>query len=76
MAPKISKLGMIEYSSKMKFFSIGPTPNSQSITCYKFWNQIQFESSMNFKGVQTFLENLINSLKFHLQMIYLNMNLY
>jgi hypothetical protein len=30
---------------------------------------------LNFKGVQTFLKNLINSLKFHHHMIYLNVNL-
>jgi hypothetical protein len=26
------------------------------IASYKFWNKFKFESSLNFKGVQTFLE--------------------
>jgi hypothetical protein len=30
--------------------------NSQQKSCYKFWNRFKFESSMNFKGVQTFWE--------------------
>jgi hypothetical protein len=38
--------------------------------------QIQFSIFLNFEGVQTFLENLINSLKFHLYTLYLNMNLH
>jgi hypothetical protein len=37
-------------------FSIGPTSNYHCISCYKFWIEVQFESSMNFKGVQTLWE--------------------
>jgi hypothetical protein len=37
-------------------FSIVSTSNSQQNSCHKFWNRIQFESSMNFKGVQTLWE--------------------
>jgi hypothetical protein len=33
------------------------TSNSPRIACYKFWNQFEFESSLNFKGIQTFLKN-------------------
>jgi hypothetical protein len=31
---------------------------------------------LNFKGVKPFWKNLINSKKFNIHMIYLNMNLY
>jgi hypothetical protein len=34
----------------------GPTRSSLRISSYKFWNKFKFESSLNFKGVQTFLE--------------------
>jgi hypothetical protein len=33
-----------------------PTSNSVKIASYKFWNKFKFESSFNFKRVQTFLE--------------------
>jgi hypothetical protein len=36
-------------------FLFGTTANSQSIACYNFWNKFEFESSLNFKGIQTFL---------------------
>jgi hypothetical protein len=39
-----------------KTFSIGSNSNSQHNPCYKFWNIFKFESSMNFKGVQTLWE--------------------
>jgi hypothetical protein len=42
---------------------------------YKFWKKIKFESSLNLKGYKTFYINLINFLKFHIHMIYFNMNL-
>jgi hypothetical protein len=34
----------------------GPTRSSLRISSYKFWNKFKFESSLNFKGVQIFLE--------------------
>jgi hypothetical protein len=34
----------------------GPTSKSNGISCYKFWNKFKFESYLNFKGVQNFLE--------------------
>jgi hypothetical protein len=34
-----------------------PTRSSLRISSYKFWNKFKFESSLNFKGVQIFLEN-------------------
>jgi hypothetical protein len=37
--------------------------------------QNQFEFSLNFKEIQTFKENPINSPKFSLHMIFMNMNL-
>jgi hypothetical protein len=42
----------------------GPTLKSHWIASYKFWNKFKFEYSLNFKRVQTFWKNLINSLKF------------
>jgi hypothetical protein len=41
----------------------------------KCLNQFQFESSLNFKGVETFGENLVNSLKIYLDLIFTNVNL-
>jgi hypothetical protein len=35
-------------------FIFGSTSNSLSISSYNFWNKFKFESSLNFKGVQTF----------------------
>jgi hypothetical protein len=32
------------------------TSKCHRIECYKFWNKFKFESSLNFKGVQTFLK--------------------
>jgi hypothetical protein len=32
-----------------------PTSKSQRIASYKFWDKFKFESSLNFKGIQTFL---------------------
>jgi hypothetical protein len=51
---------------KLKWGKIpfGPTSKSLSILNYKFQEQIQFETCLNFKWVQTFCKNLINSLKF------------
>jgi hypothetical protein len=37
-------------------FIFGPTSKSLWISNYKFCNQIKFEYSWNFKGVQTFWE--------------------
>jgi hypothetical protein len=36
----------------------GSTSKSIWIASYKFWNKFKFESSLNFKLVQTFLEKL------------------
>jgi hypothetical protein len=36
-------------------FLFDSTLNSQSIASYKFWNKFKFESSLNFKGIQTFV---------------------
>jgi hypothetical protein len=33
-----------------------PTSKTQRIANYKFWNKFKLESSLNFKGVQTYLE--------------------
>jgi hypothetical protein len=52
------------------------TPKYHRIARYKFWNKFKLESSLNFKGVKPLRKNLINSLKFHLHMIYININLY
>jgi hypothetical protein len=35
-------------------------PNSLRITSYKFYNKFEFESSLNFKGIQTSLEKSDN----------------
>jgi hypothetical protein len=35
---------------------LGTTSKSHRIESYKFWSKFKFESSLNFKGVQTFLE--------------------
>jgi hypothetical protein len=45
-------------------FFIGLTSYSHQNSCYKFWNTIQFESSMNFKVVETMQEkvNLVGQL--------------
>jgi hypothetical protein len=40
----------------MVTLSIVWTSNSQQNSCYKFWNILQFESFMNFKGVPTLWE--------------------
>jgi hypothetical protein len=37
-------------------FLFGTTSNSLRISSYNFWNKFKFESSLNFRGVQTFLE--------------------
>jgi hypothetical protein len=36
-------------------FIFGPTSKSQRIASYKFWDKFKFESSLNFKGIQTFM---------------------
>jgi hypothetical protein len=41
----------------------GPASNSLGISSYKFWNKFKFESSLNFKGVQTFLQKSDKFLK-------------
>jgi hypothetical protein len=56
-------------------FLFGTTSNSLRISSYNFWNKFKFESSLNFRGVQTFLEKVINSLKFPLHMIFTKVNL-
>jgi hypothetical protein len=38
-------------------FLFDSTSNSQMIASYKFWNRFEFESSLNFKVIQTFLKN-------------------
>jgi hypothetical protein len=38
-------------------------------------NEFKFESSMNFKGFQTLWENLVNPLKFYLDLIFTKVNL-
>jgi hypothetical protein len=65
-----------KFETKGTTFLFGPTSNSLRIASYKFWNKFNFESSSNFKGVQTFRKKLKNSLKFHLLMIYLNIILH
>jgi hypothetical protein len=37
-------------------FLFGQTSNSLRIASYKFWKLFKLKSSLNFKGVQTFLE--------------------
>jgi hypothetical protein len=37
-------------------FLFRTTLNSLRITSYNFWNEFKFDSSLNFKGLQTFLE--------------------
>jgi hypothetical protein len=37
-------------------FLFGTTSNFQRIAGYNFWNKFEFESSLNFKGIQTFLK--------------------
>jgi hypothetical protein len=37
-------------------FLFGTTSNSLRISSYNFWNKFKFESSLNFRGVQTILE--------------------
>jgi hypothetical protein len=34
----------------------GTASNSLRVSSYKFWNKFKFESFLNFKGTQTFLE--------------------
>jgi hypothetical protein len=34
------------------------TSKSQRIASYKFWDKFKFESSLNFKGIQTFLNKI------------------
>jgi hypothetical protein len=35
---------------------VGSTSKFQRIATYKFWDKFKFKSSMNFKGIQTFLK--------------------
>jgi hypothetical protein len=44
----------LKHKEQLYFF--GPTSNSLRIERYKFYNKFKFESPLNFKGVQTFLE--------------------
>jgi hypothetical protein len=44
------------YWNILNNFLNGSTSNSQQNLCYNFWNKLQFETSMNFKGVQTLQE--------------------
>jgi hypothetical protein len=55
---------------------VGPTSKYHCIASYKFWNQFKFEPSLILEGFKPFWKNPINSLKFHLHMIYLNINLH
>jgi hypothetical protein len=55
---------------------LGSTSKSHRIASYKFWDKFKFESSMNFKGIQTFLKNIINSIKFHIHILYSIINLH
>jgi hypothetical protein len=47
----------LQFETQGATLLFGPTPKSHCIGCYKFWNKFKFESSLNFKGVQNFLEN-------------------
>jgi hypothetical protein len=64
-----------EFETQGETLLFGPTSKSNWIAYYKFWNKFKFEFSRILKGYKTFCKNLINSLKFHLHMVYLNMNL-
>jgi hypothetical protein len=39
-------------------FLFGTTSNSLRISCYNLWKIFKFESSLNFRGVQTFLKKI------------------
>jgi hypothetical protein len=64
-----------EFETQRETLLFGPTSKSNWIAYYKFWNKFKFEFSRILKGYKTFRKNLVNSLKFHLHMVYLNMNL-
>jgi hypothetical protein len=56
-------------------FSIGLPTNSHWVSCYKFWNKFQFEFSLKFKGIRNLGENLVNSLKIYLDLVFTNVYL-
>jgi hypothetical protein len=62
-----------EYDEQL--YPFGPFQIPSRICIINFWNTFQFENSMNFKGVQTLLENLINLLKFYQDLILKKVNL-
>jgi hypothetical protein len=72
---KILKKFQVEFETQGETLLFGSTSKSNWIAYYKFWNKFKFEFSRILKGYKTFCKNLINSLKFHLHMVYLNMNL-
>jgi hypothetical protein len=65
---QLSPLVQLQIPSGFHVINFGTKSN-------KFWNKIQLESSINFKGVQTFWKNLVNSLEFFLDLIFMNVNL-
>jgi hypothetical protein len=66
---------IVHHIRKHPYSQIKPRQYSHWISCYKFWSKFQFESYLNFEGVQTFGKNMVNSLKFFLDMIFHNVNL-
>jgi hypothetical protein len=66
----------VEHSERL--FPLGRLPIPNRIHVTNFGTNSAFNSSSNFKGIQTFLKNSDNFLKilFYPDMIYLNMNLY
>jgi hypothetical protein len=65
-----TRLGYCEQLSQLCRFQIPNRNNVKIVRTYSI-----FESSMNFKGVQTFRKNLINSPKFSLEFIFTIVNL-
>jgi hypothetical protein len=54
--PKFTKFcRVIDWNIRNNFY-FSPTSKSKRIASYKFWDKFKFESSLNFKGIQTFLE--------------------
>jgi hypothetical protein len=45
--------GRVEHYEQL--FSLGRLPIPNRIQVTNFWNKFEFESSLNFKGIQTFL---------------------
>jgi hypothetical protein len=63
----------VDYSEQ--FLPLGPLLIPNRIPVIKFGTNSTLNLSLNFKGFHPFLKNLINSLKFHVHMIFAKMNI-